>query len=98
MDVQGERGHYSFTDNTSLLTDLCSPAASDKPCLSQIMMTARFLLCVQRVSGTERGPVCPFYSVCRSLDITNDVLFETVSPHVINMIEFFALRLEYYNA
>ena len=30
MDVQGEGGHYSFTDNTSLLTDLCSPSTSDK--------------------------------------------------------------------
>lgn len=61
MDVQGERGHYSFTDNTSLLTDLRSPSASDKLFLSWIMMTALFLLCVlTEVPGTENGHVCPF--------------------------------------
>lgn len=64
MDVQGERGHYIFTDNTSLLTDLCSPPASDKLFLSWIMMTILFLLCaVIEVLGTENWHICPFYAI-----------------------------------
>lgn len=43
MDVQGERGHYSFTGNTSLLTDPLSLSATDKLSLSWIMMTVLFL-------------------------------------------------------
>lgn len=44
MDVQGEGGHCSFTDNTSLLTDLHKPTDSDKLTLLWIMMMAGFFV------------------------------------------------------
>lgn len=54
MDVQGEGGHCSFTDNTSLLTDLHKPTNSDKLTLQWIMMMAGFFCCVvTKNPGTE---------------------------------------------
>lgn len=51
MNVQGDRGHYLFTDNMSVLTDLHNPSTSDKLFVSPIVMTA--LLLFYKVPGTE---------------------------------------------